>query len=134
MKECPNELLNCKGCNFEIFKNYAEEQLNPLGHNCMRDNPTSPLLAQNMRNIVRKVTSREMQNLENELLLYKGPIPYKCIPDSDEPTGFYNVEQKMNMTEELVECCKQFLTSALRSKGYTKDAASSVIDNLEMLD
>lgn len=40
----------------------------------------------------------------------------------------------MNMTQELVECCKQFLTRALRSKGYTKEAASSVIDDLEALD
>jgi hypothetical protein len=40
----------------------------------------------------------------------------------------------MNMNDDLVECCKQFLTRALRQKGYTKDAASAVIDDLEALD
>ena len=72
----------------------------------MRDFPSSPLLLRNMRNMVRKVSSREMTNLESEIVLYKGPIPFKCVPSHDEPENFFNVEQKMNMTEELVECCK----------------------------
>ena len=100
----------------------------------MRDNPTSPLLLRNMRNIVRKVSSREMTQLEQELVLYRGPIPFQCIPEIQEPDDFFTVEQKMNMTEDLVEYCKQFLVRALRSKGYTKDAASSVIDDLEQLE
>ena len=66
--------------------------------------------------------------------MHKGPIPIRCVPAPDEPPGFFNVEQQMNMTDQLVECCKQFLTRALRNKGYTKDAASAVIDDLEALD
>ena len=105
--DCANDLLNCKGCDFEIFKHYSNvNPLHPKGHNCMRDNPTSSLLLRNMRNMVRKVNSREMSNLETELLLYKGPIPYRCIPNDEESEGFFSVEQKMNMTDELVECCK----------------------------
>ena len=65
------------------------------------------------------------------MVLYKGPIPFQCIPNIEESEDFFNVEQKMNMSDELVEYCKQFLVRALRSKGYTKDAASSVIDDLE---
>ena len=72
--------------------------------------------------------------MEQELLLYKGPIPYRCIPTPEEPDSFFSVEQQMNMTDDLVECCKQFLIRALRKKGYTKDAASAVIDDLEALD
>ena len=135
IEECPNELLNCKGCGFEIYKHYAVgTPTNSKGHNCMRDNPTSPLLLRNMRNIVRKVSSRELSQLEQELVLYRGPIPFSCIPNIEEPEDFFNVEQKMNMSDELVEYCKQFLVRALRSKGYTKDAASSVIDDLEQLE
>jgi len=105
--DCANESLNCKACGFETFRHYANVgPLHPKGHNCMRDNPTSGLLLKNMRNIVRKINSREMSNLETELMLYKGPIPYRCVPNEDEPEGFFNIEQKMNMTDELVECCK----------------------------
>ena len=68
------------------------------------------------------------------MLVYKGPIPNRCVPEPDEPMGFFTVEQQMNMNDQLVELCKQFLIRALRSKGYTKDAASAVIDDLEALD
>ena len=80
------------------------------------------------------MNSRELQGLEQELLVYKGPIPGRCVPEPDEPMGFFTVEQQMNMNDQLVELCKQFLIRALRSKGYTKDAASAVIDDLEALD
>ena len=61
ISECPDDLLNCKGCGFEVYKNYAKASpLNQFGHNCLRDNPSSALLAKNMRNIVRRVNSREM--------------------------------------------------------------------------
>ena len=59
----------------------------------MRDNPSSPLLLRNLQKIVRKVSSREQQQIEQELVLYKGPIPYKCVPAPEEPEGFFTVEQ-----------------------------------------
>ena len=59
----------------------------------MRDFPNSPYLMRNMCGIVKKVSSREFQGMEQELLLYKGPIPYRCIPTPEEPESFFNVEQ-----------------------------------------
>lgn len=59
-----------------------------------------------LRNCVKKANSREMLKLEQELVVYKGPIPPRCIPSENEPPGFFNVEQKMNMSDMQVEFCK----------------------------
>ena len=93
VQECSNEILNCQGCGFELYKHYAGRMpINPRGHNCMRDNPQSPMLLHNLQYICRKVNSRELQGLEQELLVYKGPIPNRCVPEPDEPMGFFTVE------------------------------------------
>ena len=49
--DCPSEKLNCRGCGYELYKNYAGRDAlitTNKGHNCMRDCPESQMLVKNL--------------------------------------------------------------------------------------
>lgn len=101
--ECDQQ-LRCGGCDYAIYRRYASpgngpsSELISTGHNCLRDNPTSPKLMLNLRKMqMRSISTmsaklesdnqilrQKLSDVREELTLYKGPIPDAVKPTMND--------------------------------------------------
>ena len=149
-EECEAQ-LKCGGCDFKIYTKYyklgatgtSSDQRIPemaRGHNCVRDNAQSDKLLVSLRQMQRQAKSsvntqlktseaelrRELKEVQDELVLYKGPIPDVCKPTLND-MNLITLQYEKNAPEGMAYRCKQWIIESILCKGFTDDAMILII-------
>jgi len=120
-QECEKQ-PRCPACHFKVYPKYQSLSLHTpstsyestQGHNCLRDNPTSEALLHSLRALQSRARQavntrptvseqelrRKLQEVESELVLYKGPIPDACKPTLNDMQLFTLLREE-NATEGM---------------------------------